>query len=147
MQRLRPAIAAVAVSAAIFAAAPPARACQCRAQTPAEQFAAATAVFEARVVAIEPSEFAGRPCGGFCPNTIVRMRVTRHWKGAPAADVVVYTDTNDMCALQYTIGSTYLVYASGLAAGRYTVDGCGGTRPLGDAAEHLRALGAGTRVP
>lgn len=123
----------------------PAEACDCPHETPARALARADAVFEARVLSIGPSRFRGQPCGGFCPDTAVRMQVIRHWKGAPAREVVVLTDLQSDCGYELIAGETYLVYA-GRSGDSYHTDICRRTTPMSRAAEDLRALGAGTAI-
>jgi hypothetical protein len=114
---------------------------------PARALAQADAVFEGEVVSIGPSAFAGQPCGGLCPDTDVRFRVARAWKGSPPREVVVQIDRDSDCAFPFAVGSSYVVYASRVDAnGPYYTDNCRRTRRSDRAAEDLRVLGAGTRV-
>lgn len=128
-----------------LAASTPAEACDCPHEDPARALARADAVFEARVLSIAPSRWANQPCGGFCPDTAVRMRVLRHWKGAPAREVVVHTHLRTDCGYEFAAGRTYLVYA--LRAGDILHTSiCTRTAPLDRATEDLAVLGPGTPV-
>jgi hypothetical protein len=68
----------------------------------------------------------------------VRFRIERYWKGVKGSETTVHTDLHG-CGPNLKVGHKYLVYAVG--KGRET--GCTRTRPIAEADEDLRALGAG----
>lgn len=123
----------------------PAAACDCATQTPREALARADAVFEGVVLESGPSRWAGAPCGGVCPDTAVRLRVLRRWKGALAREVVVYTEMGSDCGVALAVGRTYLVYASAAPdRSSYLTDACTRTAPIESASRDLHELGPGS---
>lgn len=85
----------------------------------------------------------------------VKFQVEDAWKGAKHENITVLTDTASLLALVYRgvtcgydfeEGSRYLVYAyyeTG-AHGPARVSRCGGTQPIEEAGEFIRALGTPT---
>lgn len=122
----------------------PAHACSCIGLSAEQAFANADAVFEGRVVAVGPSQFAGQPCGGFCPQVLVRLRVVRTWKGADAEEVEVYTeDGGASCGTDFEAATSWLVYARDTPDERLVTGLCSGTVRVEEAGEAIQALGAG----
>ena len=140
------ALAALALLASIaIGARAGAQSCPCTAPSFAAGRRDAVAIFEARVVGIDRR--APQLCGGYCPDVAVRMRASRRWKGTPPLEVVVRSESGNVCDARFADGETYLVYASAaLPDGSYVVHGCTRTRLTRDAAQDLRALGAGRRM-
>jgi MYXO-CTERM domain-containing protein len=115
-------------------------ACTCVQQTPEEAYARASAVFEGRVVGVVPPA-AGDVGGG--GRVRVTFRVTQAWKGVEHEQVTVWTTASSAtCGYGFEEGRVYLVYASGDAA-QSSTGLCSGTKPIGEAADEIAALGAG----
>jgi hypothetical protein len=95
----------------------------------------AVAVFSGQVIELDDS--------------IVKFRVERMWKGAPAEEIVLIntgmgkvTDGDRIissCAYNFRIGEKYLVYAHG-SEGKLQTHKCTRTAVLGDAAEDFKML-------
>lgn len=112
-----------------------ARACECVESTPAAAFAAHVAVFEGRVVEVQP----GDPSG----YTSVVMEVVQYWKGISTERITVFTPTAEsMCGLPFDTEQSWLVYAD--REGERLVTGlCARTRRIEDAEADIAVLGAG----
>jgi hypothetical protein len=117
-----------------------ARACSCSAGTPEAHFAAATAVFEGRVVSIART---GDPEVG--PGRLeVSLEVVQTWKAANTERLVVTTSTDGAaCGVSFEQGRSYLVYASAGSDGRLVAGLCGGTTLREDADAIVATMGAG----
>lgn len=118
-----------------------AEACKCRpAPPPKEAAAAADAVLSGKVTSIEA---AG-------DNQLkVTIEVATSFKGDAAKTAAIYT-ANDgaACGYHFEKGKNYLIYArlSGEGADQLLRTGlCTRTRPIADADEDLKELGAGTK--
>lgn len=118
----------------------PARACTCSPETPEAQLAAATAVFEGRVVSIERE---GAPEVG--PARLrVTFEVVQTWKAANVERLIVTTASDEAaCGVAFEQGRSYLVYAIAGSGGALAAGLCGGTTLRESADATVAALGAG----
>ena len=118
----------------------PAQACTCSNETPEAQFAAATSVFEGRVVAIERE---GAPEVG--PARLrVTFEVVQTWKAANVERLIVTTATDEAaCGVAFAQGRSYVVYAIAGSDGALAAGLCGGTALRESADATVAALGAG----
>lgn len=118
-----------------------AAACSCLAPgPPAQELAAADAVFSGKVVSLEPfTEGFGK--------VRVTFELAAVWKGLPEGDRVTLTTAADSatCGYPFEDGVSYLVYAYG-EGDDLTATLCSRTRPLADADEDLEALGDPART-
>jgi hypothetical protein len=72
--------------------------------------------------------------------------VERYWKGINAAEVTVYT-TSDDCASHFELGKKYLVFAYFVKEGQYLeTDSCIGTGRIEMVAGDLKKLGKGKLI-
>jgi hypothetical protein len=134
------ALAAACLVFALFAA--DAAACSCLAPgPPAQEMEKADAVFSGRVAAVEPAE----PRDGAVrfPRMRVTLELDRVWKGCEEGEEVALWTALDSaaCGYEFASGERYLVYAYAADDGSLTTSLCSRTRPLGQAAEDLEALG------
>jgi len=127
-------IAACATVLAALAALPTeAHACSCvPAPPPADAFAQASAVFEARVSRLDVDTTALR--------ATAHLIVVRQWKGDLPEDVTVTTASqSSLCGFTFTPDSRVLLYADG-ELDALSVSMCSRSRPVESAAEDLAAL-------
>ncbi len=116
-----------------------ASACSCMEQTTAQAIESSAAIFEGRVVAIEPIE-GGEGMGA----RRVRLDVVQTWRSADTEHVEVTTSASDAsCGYPFEVEQSYLVYASE-EGGVMRVSLCSRTRRMEDADEDRAALGSGT---
>ena len=132
----------------------PAYACSCAGATsPLEELDSSDAVFVGEAVENgleDPDPGDNATFGG------IRFDVSKSWKGAEGDSVVVYgqsgsyygpLDEGEMvvessCAVPFTLGKTYLVYASRTGdSGILQANACGGTGTLASLGEDLETLG------
>jgi hypothetical protein len=119
----------------------PALACSCRPLTPAEFYAQAFAVLEARVVAVRELPPAANDFGA---RRSVRVRVVRAWKGVEGEEIELFTYVDSAtCGYTFEVDQSYLVYATKGRDDGLWVGQCGGTRTMATASEQLKALGMG----
>jgi hypothetical protein len=139
---------ALLVAAVVFVTAPPARACSCVGPNPACQaFWTTDAVFDGRVVSIEPTSH-DEPLGGRVvqfPEKLVTLEVSQTWKGAsPGRVQIVTASTGAACGFDFKIGVRYLVFAHQRSMdGRLGVSLCSNTHAFdgaGDLTESLDSL-------
>jgi hypothetical protein len=126
-------LALVAVAIALVAPAMPAGACECGGQpTPSVAVTKASYVFEGRVVSISsrqsllwrvshPKQWFSDPDPSATYRqgygVVVKIDVTRAWKGKVGPHFVVVTGTGSGdCGFEFTLGRDYLVYTRGDAA-------------------------------
>jgi len=132
----------------------PARCLACTCAMPSDPATAreqATAVFQGRVIAINPEVTAA----GYRYQRVA-FQVDTNWKGSVARETIVYTGSGGGdCGYPFQVGTGYLVYAfathaSGpsqdLPAGALATGSCNRTRPLAEAGDDPAALGPGTSV-
>jgi MYXO-CTERM domain-containing protein len=103
----------------------------------------ATAVFEGRVLSIEDVPSAGEPSVG---EKLVTLAVVRTWKGVESDErIAVYTNAQSAaCGYSFAKDTSYLVYARSSDDKKLNVSSCSRTKPLADAADDLKVLGAGS---
>lgn len=91
----------------------PASACTCWILEPLEEFDRSTAVFAGQVISIQPPTAVGGIVDQLDPAQIT-FNVSRVWKG-PLVDTLVVKARQDegVCGYHFSVGSEYLVYASG----------------------------------
>ncbi len=119
----------------------PALACDCAALAPAQAYRRADAVFEGRVLAIEPAK-AGAPKAGAAPH-VAQLAVVRAWKGVQREQVeLLLPHAGAKCDTDLAPQTSYLVYATEHDGG-LELQPCSGTRPIAQADADLRALGMG----
>lgn len=102
----------------------------------------AIAVFSGQVTGIDaPTGLSDGP-----GNAVhVTFAVSEVWKGPAEPTITVVTSgSSASCGYEFTPGEQYMVYA-GLDDTRFTASLCSRTAPLAQAADDIRALGAGTR--
>ncbi len=135
----------------------PAYACSCAGTpTPLEESRSSDAVFVGEAVENgleDPNPRDDAKFGG------IRFDVSKSWKGVPGDSVVLYGQSEsyygppeegemmveNTCAVPFTRGETYLVYASRVGDGDFLqANACGGTGTLASAGEDLEALGPAT---
>ena len=132
------------VFAACLAALAPtsvAEACSCMRQSPEEAAAAADAIFEARILEVNPP-----PAGDQSSPIRVRVRVSTQWKGIESEELVLHTAPNSArCGYNFEQDQVYLIYAQlDEETGTPLVSLCSRTQ-LADQADEDRAhLGPGT---
>ncbi|NIR58218.1 MAG: hypothetical protein GWO02_01190, partial [Gammaproteobacteria bacterium] len=75
---------------------------------PADAEASADAIFEGRVVALEP------PAEGDQQSPVrVTVRVSQQWKGIESEEVALTTAANSaMCGYNFELDRVYLIYAT-----------------------------------
>jgi len=124
----------LAATAALLAAADPARACRCLPPPPPlEELADSDAVFSGTVAAVELDET------GLVRH--IKFEVANCWKGGVGALVEIQTSASGAsCGRGFVIGVEYLVYATG-PGGALHVSLCDRTKRLEFAQEDLGALG------
>lgn len=148
---------ALAVNAALVATmgVGDAHACSCAGgSSPVAESKSSAAVFVGEAVENgleDPEPVDGAQFGG------IRFDVSRTWKGAPEGSVVLYGQSPSYygpleegkvyaassCAVDFTRGETYLVYASRTENGGFLqANACGRTGPLENAEKDLKTLGA-----
>lgn len=131
----RPALLALATTAAAWAALAPATAdaCSCVSPPPpAQAKESAAAVFEGRVTRIEDPDTQPK----------VHFQVVRSFKGPSHETLTVRTASNSAaCGYGFEEGKSYLVYASD--EGGLTTSLCSRTQPIEHAAGDLSELGLG----
>jgi hypothetical protein len=116
--------------------------CECaREWTPLEAWERSAAVFSGKVTAIR--DYGEK-------KVRVTFEVDRSWKGPAEHEMSVYTARDDAygflkygisCGVDFAEGQDYLVYAHTEKLSPLQVDKCLRTRPLGDAAADIQALG------
>lgn len=101
----------------------------------------ASAIFEGRVVAIQP---LSPDAGAADAKLKVTFAVVRTWKGLDRDERVdiVTNSSGAMCGYTFASDTSYLVYTEG-TPGALSVNACSRTRPVADASEDLAFLGAG----
>ena len=126
-----------AALAALFVLAPSgAHACSCVQTSPEVALAEHDAVFEGRVLEVEP---ASSPAG----RLRATLEVVQHWKGVETERVVVTTAAMEStCGVAFEVGTSWLIYAD-LEEGELRTGLCSRTRRIEDAAEDVASLGAG----
>lgn len=117
-----------------------AEACSCvKPPAPKVALKQSAAVFEGKVLGLDAKPDLQR--------VTARFEVLRVWKGELNARAEVSTiDVDSMCGYGFTVGDTYLVYASGEATGPSTglsTGLCTRTKASADAAVDFKELGAG----
>jgi len=137
-------VASMLLAAAFFAATmlteSRAAACSCLPGTPESQLAAATAVFEGRVVSIVRR---GDPEVG--PARLeVTFEVVQTWKAANVERIIVSTASDSAaCGIHFEQGRSYLVYAQAGDGDALVAGLCGGTALREDSNAAVAAMGAG----
>jgi hypothetical protein len=117
----------------------PARACTCAERTLEQHIADADAIFEARVVSVEPLNPAGAGGGPLR----VTLDVVQTWRDANAESLEAITPGHAAaCGYPFEVGRTYLVYARRVD-GALHVGLCSRTRPIEEAGEDRARLGSG----
>ncbi|MBK8170658.1 MAG: hypothetical protein IPK60_10010 [Sandaracinaceae bacterium] len=117
-----------------------ANACSCMEQSREAAFAAASDVFEGRVRSITRE---GPANGGPESAFVVEFDVVQTWKGAAHERVTVRTATQSAaCGYGFREHTSYLVYARTVQDRMYA-GLCSRTRLMSEAAEDIRAMGAG----
>lgn len=113
-----------------------AEACSCvKPPAPKVALKQSAAVFEGKVLGLDAKPDLHR--------VTARFEVLRVWKGELNARAEVSTiDVDSMCGYGFTVGDTYLVYASGEPTGLST-GLCTRTKASADAAADFKELGAG----
>lgn len=136
-----PVLVALALSGALLVAPRAARACSCKQQTVQVAFDQAVAVFEGHV--LEVSDAAANAQGD--QRRTVRFNVVSQWKGAEDETLTLTTAGDGaQCGYGFTVGQSYLVYASAGEGGGLEVSLCSRTRPMSEAQEDLATLGMGS---
>ncbi len=140
-------VLALLVSLLLFLANPAdVLACKCvEPGRPLEEMAKFHAVFAGKVVSIEHTF---DPDGGAVSpwdHSTIGFEVSTVWKGDVARDMEVVTQpTGGACGYPFEVDVSYVVYASGSAAGDdLSASICSRTGPLAQAGEDLSALGRG----
>jgi hypothetical protein len=132
-------------------------ACSCAGSTaPKEELESSDAVFVGKAVENgleDPDPRDDVPFGG------IRFEVSKVWKGVPEDSVVIYGQSGsyygppeegemmveNTCAVPFTQGKTYLVYASRMEDSDFLqANACGRTGTLTSAEEDVEALGPAT---
>ena len=141
----RRALVALVLTALVLARGAEARACSCTPPpSPADALARAAAVFAGRVTKTEDP--ATGPIRSSMDPITVTHEISTVWKGASGPSVSVTTARDGAsCGFTFAKGEEYLVYASAVRAGLH-VSLCSRTRRLANAADDVKALGAGTTV-
>ena len=141
--QLRFVVFAAVVATTVAVSSERARACSCGPITVENAMAQAAAIFEGRVLSVEPDP-QSQGAQGVGPSTIhVRFLVVRTWKAANSQEVDAYTSSSSAaCGYGFEVGKTYLVYAND--TGRLGVSLCSRTALIEQAGEDLTALGAGS---
>ena len=113
----------------------PADACRCiPPKPPKESLEKSLGVFAGKVTA---TKVQGR-------ELLVTVAVSQSWKGTPAKEVTVRTNTSSAaCGYGFKVDQEYLIYCTGEKDGVWATNICTRTRPLANAKEDLEALGPG----
>jgi hypothetical protein len=139
-------LSSTTVAAALFASAlllsSPAFACKCMLPPVEAAREDASALFEGRVISIDDIAGASVATNG---EKKVTLAIVRTWKGLDNVEqVAVYTNgSSAACGYSFAKDVSYLIYARD-HEGRITVSSCSRTKPIGDSAEDLAILGAGS---
>jgi MYXO-CTERM domain-containing protein len=135
----RPGWLLLAMTLAALLQATPARACDCMSPVPAvESFAAAAAVFEARLLwkaPVDPN----------APYTDYGAVVLRSWKGIGTRDAALVRDVN-WCNAPVEVGETYLLYAAGTDQGAPAISRCSRIVKAREAAADVADIGPPVEV-
>jgi hypothetical protein len=120
----------------------PAYACKCMFPPVETAREDATAVFEGRVLTIEPSASANE----VNEERQVTLTIVRTWKGLDKEEhVTVYTNgSSAACGYTFAKDVSYLIYARSSDDQKLHVSSCSRTKSLADSAEDLAFLGAGS---
>jgi MYXO-CTERM domain-containing protein len=112
-------------------------ACKCAPPPPvATALEESTAVFAGKVTSVSRQE---DPTAA----VVVKIKVSQAWKGASGDTIEVRTRSSSAaCGIGFEEGAEWLVYAS-TNEGALSAISCSRTKPLGEAAEDLAALGKG----
>ncbi len=115
-------------------------ACTCTQESIEEKFAKADLVFYGRVMSVRDTRFSELD-----PFSTFGFDVFTVWKGYETS-VEVNTRVSELaCGYPFKIGQDYLVFVSSKATEMQT-DFCAGNKPIEEASQELRFLGAGTIV-
>ena len=120
---------------ALLVAPEPAHACSCVQVPPAQAMAEHDAVFEGRVLSVEPASD---------PSQVMTatLEVVQHWKGVETEQVTVSTAAMEsVCGVSFEVGTSWLVYAD-VENGALRTGLCSRTRRIEEADEDLAELGA-----
>jgi hypothetical protein len=131
---------ASAAASMVLLAPSQAAACSCMQQSPEDAEASADAIFEGRVVTLQP------PAEGDQQSPVqVTVRVTQQWKGVDAEEVELTTAANSaMCGYHFELDQVYLIYATENEDGGLMVSLCSRTQLADQADEDREHLGPGT---
>ena len=113
----------------------PLAACSCAEEDAATAFRRAREVFSGRLVSMRLTTDQ--------PNTEMRFRVERYWKGGRAREITVLSGTDGPCDVSYRLGGRYLVYADPTPEGIVGGGFCSRTRLLRNATADLATFGRG----
>jgi hypothetical protein len=131
----------IAAVAMFFAYPTCAYACSCVPPgSPAEELGRSDAVFLGKVVDVKtPSG----PITSSADSTSATLEISTVWKGQVAQTITLTTPgSSASCGVTFEQGKEYVVYAQ-VSDGVLSTTLCSRTRPAGDAAEDVAALGAG----
>ena len=134
-----PWVTSILVAISVFSTTP-ARACKCMLPTIEAARADAAALFEGRVL-----EVAEQTREGEMPRVRATLAVVRTWKGLDREERVDVLTNKDSaaCGYEFAKETSYLVYAQ-RNDGVLHVSLCSRTRPMSQASEDLKVLGAGS---
>lgn len=116
-------------------------ACSCQEQSVSEAKAAASAVFEGRVVSVtKAADAEGAEAGSGGIDVVVE--VDRAWKGISADTVTVNTPSNGAaCGYAFKEGADYMIYATADETSALRVSLCSRTKLLSKAKKDHKILG------
>jgi len=131
---------ALASLLAAFSPSSAAHACKCMFPPVESAKADAAAVFEGRVLAIREHTDPATMLG----ENRVTLAVVRTWKGLHRDEQIEIVTSNSGASCGYTFAkdASYLVYAQE-SEGKLSVSACSRTKPLAEARDDLKVLGAG----